>query len=153
VGPRARGRGGRAGAGRELTRLSFIVVYVRDVPAELTFYEQAFGLERRHLDTRENGAYGELSTGETVVAFASHELVRRHLPVPFRAHDPGDEPMGVEITLELENLDEAVERALAAGATLVAAPELKGWGQRYAFIRDPEGVLLGLTDPPPDDRT
>jgi lactoylglutathione lyase len=149
VGPRTRGRGGRAGAGPELTRLSFIVVYVRDVAAELTFYEQAFGLERRHLDTRENGAYGELSTGETVLAFASHELVGRHLPVPFRTHDQREEPAGVEITLEIEDLDHAVHRAVARGAALVAAPELKAWGQRYAFIRDPEGVLVGLTDPLP----
>lgn len=148
MGPGARSRGGRTHPRPELTRLSFIVLYVRDVAAELAFYEHAFGLERRHLDSAENGAYGELSTGETVLAFASHELVARHLPVPFRAHDQRQEPGGAEITFELEDLDEAVERALARGATLVAAPELKSWGQRYAFIRDPEGVLVGLTDPP-----
>jgi lactoylglutathione lyase len=146
VGPGTGGGGCRAGAGRNLTRLSFIVVYVREVAAELAFYEQAFGLKRRHLDTDENGAYGELSTGETVLAFASHELVDRHLPVPFRTHDQREEPAGVEITLELEDLDRAVDRAVAGGATLVAAPELKAWGQRHAFIRDPEGVLVGLTD-------
>jgi uncharacterized glyoxalase superfamily protein PhnB len=83
-----------------------------------------------------------------VLAFASHELVGRHLPVPFRAHDSESEPTGIEITLELEDLDGALDRALAEGATLIAPPELKAWGQRYAFVRDPEGVLVGLTDPP-----
>jgi lactoylglutathione lyase len=149
VGPRTRRRGRRASARTKLTRLSYIVVFVRDVASELDFYERAFGFERRHLDTEENGAYGELQTGDTILAFASHELVRRHLPIPFRAHDPAAEPAGVELTLELDDLDQGVGRAVASGATLVAAPELKAWGQRYAFIRDPEGVLVGLTDPPP----
>jgi lactoylglutathione lyase len=148
VGPGAGRRRRRARPGRQLTRLSHIVLYVRDVSAELGFYERAFGLERRHLDAEENGAYGELESGDTVLAFASHELVGRHLPVSFRAHDPGADPVGAEITLELENLDDHVERALANGATLVAPPELKAWGQRYAFIRDPEGALVGLTDRP-----
>jgi lactoylglutathione lyase len=149
VGPGARSRGCRAGCGHELTRVRYIVFYVEDVPAALEFYERAFGFERLHLDTEENGAYGELATGETTLAFASHELVAQHLPVPFRAHAPGEDPAGVELTLELEDLDAGLASALEHGATLVASPELKAWGQRVAFIRDPDGLLVSLTDPPP----
>jgi lactoylglutathione lyase len=117
VGPGAGSRGGRAGRGHKLIRLRYIVVYVGDVPAELEFYERAFGLRRLHLDTEENGAYGELATGETTLAFASHELVARHLPVPFRPHAPGEDPAGVELTLELEDLDAGLASALEHGAT------------------------------------
>lgn len=123
---------------------------MRDVQAALEFYERAFGFERLHLDTEENGAYGELSTGETTLAFASHELVARHLPIRFRRHALEDDPAGVELTLELADLDGGLERALQHGGALVAPPELKAWGQRLAFVRDPQGILIGLTDPPPD---
>jgi hypothetical protein len=37
------------------------------VQATLEFYENAFGFERLHLNAEENGAYGELSTGETTL--------------------------------------------------------------------------------------
>jgi lactoylglutathione lyase len=138
----------RAHPGRQLTRLTFISLYVRDVPAELGFYERAFGFERRHLDTKENGAYGELATGATIVAFASHELVGRHLPIAFRAHEPAKRPAAFELTIELDDLDAGIQRAVECGASIVAPPELKAWGQRLAFIRDPEGLLVGLTDRP-----
>jgi lactoylglutathione lyase len=38
----------------------------------LTFYKDAFGFETRFL--HESGQYGELNTGETVLAFASHAM-------------------------------------------------------------------------------
>jgi lactoylglutathione lyase len=148
VGPGAGSGGVRAGRGHDLTRLRYIVIYVRDVQATLEFYESAFGFERLHLNAEGNGAYGELSTGETTLAFASHDLVARHLPISFRPHALDDDPTGLELTLELQDLDAVLERALEHGATLVASPELKAWGQRVTFIRDPEGLLVGLTDPP-----
>ena len=148
MGSRTGGRGGGADPGHDLTRLRYVGIYVADVEAALGFYESAFGFERLHLDAEENGAYGELGTGETTLAFASHELVARHLPIAFRANTLDDDPAGVELTLELEDLDSGLERALSAGATLVAPPELKAWGQRVAFVRDPHGLLLELTDAP-----
>jgi lactoylglutathione lyase len=148
MGAGARRRSRRANSSRQLSRLTFISLYVRDVPAELGFYQRAFGFERRQLSRHENGAYGELATGETIVAFASYELVGRHLPIAFRANEPSKPPAAFELTIELDDLDAGIQRAVECGATLVAAPELKAWGRRLAFIRDPEGLLVGLTDRP-----
>jgi uncharacterized glyoxalase superfamily protein PhnB len=72
------------------------------------------------------------------------------LPIRFRPHAPEDDPAGVELTLELADLDGGLERALGHGAVLVAPPELKAWGQRLAFVRDPHGLLIALTDPRSD---
>lgn len=45
----------------------------------------------------------------------------------------------VVIHLEVENCDKAVERAVAAGATVIMAPEDAFWGARYAQVLDPFG--------------
>ena len=53
-------------------KLGYTILYVPDVSQSLAFYEQAFGLAQRFL--HESGAYGELETGATVLAFAALDL-------------------------------------------------------------------------------
>ena len=105
--------------------------------AAIEFFVAAFGLERRHLNTEENGALRRGGDGRDD---ARLRVARARVNAP---------PAGVELTLETDELDAALERALAAGATVVSAPELRAWGQRLAFVRGPEGILIGLTSPPP----
>ena len=53
-------------------KLGYTIVYVPDVAASLTFFENAFGLKRKFL--HDSGTYGELDTGATTLSFAAHEL-------------------------------------------------------------------------------
>lgn len=46
----------------------YTIVYVSSVADALSFYRDAFGFEIRFL--HDSGDYGELNTGETVLAFA-----------------------------------------------------------------------------------
>ena len=48
---------------------------------------------------------------------------------------------------ETEDVATAWERALAAGATAVAEPGVKPWGQTVAYVRDPFGVLVEICTP------
>jgi lactoylglutathione lyase len=43
-----------------------------------------------------------------------------------------------------DDVDAAYERALAAGATSAAEPDDKPWGQRIAYVRDLNGILVEL---------
>jgi uncharacterized glyoxalase superfamily protein PhnB len=54
------------------------IVYVDSVADTLKFYKEAFGFETRFL--HESGQYGELETGNTSLAFASHVLYRNMFP-------------------------------------------------------------------------
>jgi lactoylglutathione lyase len=47
----------------------YTILYVKDVTTTIKFYEKAFGFERIFV-TPEND-YGELSTGNTTLSFAS----------------------------------------------------------------------------------
>src|SRR4029077_19639344 len=59
--------------------LGYVILYVKDVSATLTFYEQAFGLSRRFYNDDTGKPYGELETGAARLAFASLELANAHL--------------------------------------------------------------------------
>jgi uncharacterized glyoxalase superfamily protein PhnB len=93
----------------------------------------------------EGGSYGELDTGTTRLAFVSHEQAAGLVTGGYRKADPTEEPPGMEIAFVVEgDLDAAYKRALDAGAVAVAPPEDKPWGQRIAYVRDINGVLVEL---------
>ena len=53
-------------------KFGYTIVYVPSVTQALAFYKEAFGFETRFL--HDSGQYGELATGATVLAFASHAI-------------------------------------------------------------------------------
>src|SRR5947209_12626919 len=74
--------------------LGYTILYVKDVPASLAFYEQAFGLSRRFLHDEDGKAYGELETGAARLAFASLPLVQDHLKGGVTVAAPAKPPPG-----------------------------------------------------------
>ena len=126
-------------------KLGYTIVYVPNVAASLTFFEDAFGLSRRFL--HESGDYGELETGETTLAFASHELGSVNFPAGFVAASESSKPLGIEIALVTPSVAEAHAKALAAGATELKAPESKPWGQVVSYVRCPDGTLVEICSP------
>lgn len=123
-------------------QFAYTIVYVRDVDASLQFFEQAFGLKRRFLHP--SGAYGELETGATALAFAQHDTARGSLGRDYVAADASAAPLGVEIGLVTANVAAACDKAITAGATLLSPPAQKPWGQTVAYVRAPDGTLVEL---------
>lgn len=126
-------------------QFGYAIVYVRDVAASLQFFELAFGLQRRFL--HESGGYGELDTGATALAFAQHEVARGNLGRAYVAADASAAPLGIEIGLTTADVPAACARAVQAGATLLAEPATKPWGQVVAYVRAPDGTLVELCTP------
>jgi len=125
-------------------RLGYVILYVPDVEAALSFYQQAFGLERRFL--HESGLYGELDTGATVLAFAGEAMATAN-DLVIRPHRSDEAPAATEIALVSDDVAEAYRRAVAAGAAPVAVPTEKPWSQTVAYVRDLNGVLIELCSP------
>jgi lactoylglutathione lyase len=123
--------------------LGYVIVYVADVPATVAFYEKAFGLTRQFLD--ESGSYGELETGQTVLAFANEDFT----PTKglFHLNRAGEKPGGGEIGFTTADVAGDFARALAAGATAVLEPIVKPWGQTVSYVQDLNGVLVEICSP------
>lgn len=126
-------------------KFAYTIIYVTDVAASLAFFDNAFGLKTRFI--HESGAYGELDTGQTTLAFASHTLGNSNLPNGYVAADASPLPLGTEIALVTDDVAAAHQRAILAGALSLKAPIQKPWGQTVAYVRCPDGTLVELCSP------
>jgi uncharacterized glyoxalase superfamily protein PhnB len=129
--------------------LGYVIVYVQDVSATLTFYEEAFGLTRRFFNEEDGKAYGELETGAARLAFASLELAQANLKRDVIAATPGKAPLGVEMALVTDDVPGLFDRAVKAGAVTISEPTEKPWGQTVAYVRDRDGFLVEICSPLP----
>ena len=123
-------------------RRTFPTIYVADVVRTVRFYEEAFGATCDHL--HEDGSYAELLLGSLTLGVVDATYAARHFPGRFRRHRLSDAPAGFAIYVEVSDADEAARDAVRAGATSLGDPVDRPWGQRNAFIRDPDGFLVEL---------
>jgi len=123
-------------------QFGYTILYVDDVASTLDFYGQAFALSTRFL--HDSGAYGELETGATALAFASRAMLRElgKTPQPPSLAQPTS-----EIALVTDDVPAAVARAVAAGAALVQPAKDMPWGQTIAYVGDVNGFLVELCTP------
>lgn len=126
--------------------LGYLLLYVPEVSTALSFYEAAFGLQRRFLD--ETGRYGELETGGTRLGFVAHDLAASH-GIEFQRTSLQDVAPGFEVGLTTDDVPAAFQRAVEAGAEPVLSPTEKPWGQTVAYVRDGNGFLVELCTPMP----
>ncbi|MCE3012967.1 MAG: VOC family protein [Proteobacteria bacterium] len=125
-------------------KLGYTILYVKNVSETLNFFTKAFGLEKKFL--HESGDYGELSTGDTTLAFASFELAESN-GVGF-VSNKGSRPCSeMEIALVTKDVDSAFHRAISEGAINVVSPVVKPWGQAVAYVREPDGFLVEICSP------
>jgi predicted enzyme related to lactoylglutathione lyase len=125
-------------------RFGYTIIYVPDVQASMDFFEKAFGLSKRFYHESD---YGEMETGQTALAFASHALGASNLPHGYVQAHSSAQPLGVEIALVTEDVSAAHAKALAAGAKALKEPMEKPWGQTVSYVRCPDGVLVELCSP------
>lgn len=128
-----------------MIKFSYTILYVQEVEKALCFYEKAFGFARKFLTPDES--YGELLVGETTLSFASLALANSNLKDGFAESSLATKPFGIEIGFTTDNVEETVQSAVDAGATLVESPILKSWGQVVAYVRDMDGFLIEICTP------
>ena len=124
-----------------MIKYSYTIMYVKQVEATVAFYESAFGFERKFITPEED--YAELISGDTTLAFAAVELAQMNLSQGFTTVNK-DRVMGVELGFVVEDVEHAVQRAVAAGASIYEPVKVKPWGQTVAYVTDCNGFLIEL---------
>lgn len=128
-----------------MVKFGYTINYVRDVDMALSFFEKAFEMKRRFITDEKD--YGELDTGETILAFASHELGLSNFSGGYISSTESDKPLGIEIALITDDVSGVQQRAIECGAVELKSPETKPWGQIVSYIRCPSGILIELCTP------
>jgi len=124
-----------------MIKYSYTIMYVKQVEATVAFYESAFGFERKFITPEED--YAELISGDTTLAFAAVELAKMNLSQGFTTVNK-DRVMGIELGFVVEDVEYAVQRAVAAGASIYEPVKVKPWGQTVAYVTDCNGFLIEL---------
>lgn len=125
-----------------MIKFAYTILYVQDVTKAVEFYENAFGFSRKFIAP--DNDYAELLVGETTLSFASVTLAQSNLKDGFTASRLTEKPFGIEIGFTTNNVEETLAQAANAGATIVANPKTKHWGQTVAYVRDPDGFLIEI---------
>ncbi len=116
----------------------YVVLIVEDLDRTLHFYTEVLGLCLGH----RSGDYAQLNTGPTRLGFYARSAMARTLGFPLKP-SAADAP-GFELGFKVPNVDEAFSELVAKGALPVAPPTTRPWGQRTAYVRDPDGHLIEL---------
>ena len=110
-------------------------LFCRDPLVELEFCEKAFGAEEQ---VRRPGPDGGISHALITINGAMI-MIESEWP-NFANRAPGmDASSPVAVFVYVEDVDEALERAVAGGAKVIAPAANQFWGDRIAWIMDPSG--------------
>jgi len=107
-----------------------IVTNVRSENPEAAeaFYESIFGL-KKVMDVGWIRAYSSGETAATQINIAQHGGADTELP---------------DFTIEVDDLDEVLERVTKANVTIEYGPVTEPWGLRRFFVKDPFGKLVNV---------
>lgn len=117
-------------------------IVVKDMPKALAFY-RLLGLSIE--DGEDHAPHVELAFDGYHLGFTTEALVRQG--------DPSwVEPVGQRLTLAFKletpvEVDALYETVVAAGYAGAKAPWDAFWGERYAFLRDPDGNRVDIFAP------
>jgi len=133
----------------EILKFATVVVYADDVPATIEFYRRVTGVEPTYYDAE----LGFAQLGEDqAVSIASHEAGMLMLADGY-GHVRSQRVRGTELAFWTSDVAGAFQIALEAGATALTPPRVMPWGQTVAYVRAPEGTILGFVTRVGEDAT
>ena len=119
-----------------------IAIRDRRAAEAIDFYTKAFGAAEVARVPADDGV--RLMHAHLHINGAS---LMMHDEFPEYVSEPSGKPEGVTLHLHVDDTDAWYDRAIAAGAASVMAPENMFWGDRYAQVRDPFGHLWSIGHP------
>ena len=121
----------------QLKSLDYVVLIVRELDASLNFYHEILGLPLRH----RAASYAQLDSGATRLGLFTQAAMAATLGREVAAGTAGE---AFELGFFVDDCDAAYAELAAAGVALVAPPTDREWGQRTAYVSDPDGNLIEL---------
>jgi lactoylglutathione lyase len=121
-----------------LSAPDYLILIVANLDRALGFYVDVLGLRLGH----RSGDYAQLDTGTTRLALYTRSAMAKTLAMALDS-PPSNAP-GFEVGFKVTNVDAAFNELIARGAHPVMPPTDRFWGQRTAYLRDPDGHLIEL---------
>jgi catechol 2,3-dioxygenase-like lactoylglutathione lyase family enzyme len=126
----------------KLKSLDYVVLIVRELDVSVCFYHCILGLPLRH----RAASYAQIDSGATRLGLFTQAAMAATLD---RAVVKGTAGEAFELGFFVDDCDAAYAELAAAGVPLVAPPTTREWGQRTAYVSDPDGNLIELVQERP----
>lgn len=123
----------------DLTAPDYIVLVVADLDRSLSFYTETLGLPLGH----RSGPYAQLDTGRTRLSLFERPAMADTLGLE-NLDEPDPGAPGFELGFKVDDVDQAWKELTSHGVVQVVPPTDRPWGQRTAYLRDPDGHLIEL---------
>lgn len=124
-----------------LKGLSLINLFVEDLPAAKTFYEEVFGLDFAFGDEVAAAyTFGDILINLLTVPAAQAQLA------PARVAGP-EAGSRVQFAIVVDDIDARCAELAAKGVSLINGPEDRPWGMRTACFADPAGHIWEFAQP------
>ena len=117
----------------------FPMLSAADVPASLAFYGELLGGVEEYRFPEDDPVFWTLKLGESEIGIGgiSDEPMHGRPQRPASGHR-------IELCVYVEDVDATVRKARKRGAPVHREPADMPWGERVAFIEDPDGNLVML---------
>lgn len=125
-----------------MIKFKYVILYVENVESAMNFYKNTFNAEIKFITPEKD--YGELITGEITLSFASVELASSNIKKGFLLSQAEEKPFGIELGFVTDDVENLVEKAVKNGAILYEKITVKPWGQKTAYIKDPNNYLVEI---------
>jgi lactoylglutathione lyase len=126
-------------------RSTFPILYTDDLPRALAFYRDLLGFAETYrfpADGEPEFVGLDLDEGSIALAAVSSATESLHgLPLrPVTGHR-------FEVCVYADDVDAAIDELRAAGVTVLMEPADQPWGERLAYVQDPDGNPVHVTAP------
>ena len=123
-------------------RRAFPVIYTRDVERAVDFYAGLLGFEEQYRFP----AHGEAGYVGLRRDQADLGIVHESSPQQMIGATMGDGPR-FELFVYVDDVDASIESMRTAGVTVLRDADDMPWGERVAFVSDPDGNPVTLAAP------
>ena len=122
----------------KLKSLDYVILVVRDMERTIDFYRNILGLEISH----RSGDYVQMSTGKTRLGFYTKDAMSNTIKMDLV--EPPENSFKFEIGFKVDNVDRVYKKLIDSGVKGAVPPVTRPWGQRTAYIYDPDENLIEL---------
>jgi lactoylglutathione lyase len=124
---------------------AFPILYSRDLPRSIHFYRDLLGMsETFRFPAAGDPAFVTLTLGSASIGIGTYDQVDG---LEARNLRPPVEGRGFEMCIYSDDVDAAIDHLRAAGVRVLVDPVDKHWGERLAYVEDPDGNAVMITAP------
>jgi len=110
---------------------------VDDFKRSLNFYTNILGFKINEHD----GLFADFKIGDSTLAIYEKNAATAMLPKKYMKQGGGS-----NLAFTLKDLDKACKELTQKGITIVEGPKTTAWGQKVAYILDPDDNIIELSE-------